>query len=576
MGGVAGALACLFFAIPFLASTQIVSARITGELAALSGMRVTMAGVPVIRVWPSFAAVLTKPSMHARTDPGAAPVMEMRSATLAIDPFAALSGKVRITGLTLEEPILHLDRLAPGDINLGGIGNMILASQARLAGQAGGGRGKDPKPAAWTARMPQVITFANGRIEPGGNLASADSVTGKITIQPSSGRTKMQASMVWNGLAADISLKIADYLALLAGSETELEFDGKSQAGEISFDGKAAFGGDGLIDGVLDADMESLQAGMDWLAIQGTGAADRFHLSASVSGNQTKAVFGNLVLGLGQGRARGALEYGGAGGARSLSGTLAFDTLDLGIFLPFAEESLKNAPPAGGNLFNKLDLRISAATASLFGLEMTGLASSATLADGRASFLISEAAAFGGTLMAGLRRESENCTAFLTASGMDAGAAESALIGRNSLTSASLDASLSLAGPFEGWKSYLAGAEGEFSATLGEGMLAAPDIKAFKALVQESGFFGMSGIGHTAQPTRGGVMSATIKDGIAQIGTAEIVLDKERIVLRGVTHLGDRSLALTGAIDPGDGEPALPFFAGGSWRSPFISPQSKP
>ena len=569
-------LACLFFAMPFLASTQIVSARITNELAAISGLQVKMAGVPVIRIWPSFAAVLTEPSLHARTDPEEAPILAMRSATLALDPFAALSGKIRITGLMLDEPVLHLDRLAPGDIILGGIGNMISANQARLAGQLDSGQGDDATRVAWAARMPQIISFANGRLEPEGGLASAESVTGRIAVQPSSGRTKMQASLVWNGLAADISVKIADYLTFLAGSETELEFDGKSPAGEIAFEGKAALGGDGQINGALTADMASLQAGMDWLAIPGTGAAEPFHLSASVSGSRKKAVLGNLVLGLGQGQARGVLDYGEADDVRSLSGTLAFDTLDLGIFLPFAEESLKDTPPAGGSFFNKLDLRISAATASLFGIEMTGLASSAALADGRASFLISEAAAFGGTLMAGLRRESANCTAFLTASGMDAGAAESALIGRKSLTRASLDASFSLAGPFHGWKGYLAGAEGEFSAALGEGVLAAPDITAFKSLVRESGFFGMSGISHTAQPTRGGVLKATIKDGIAQIGTAEITLEKERIVLRGVTHIGDRSLALTGAIDPGDGEPALPFFAGGSWRTPFISPQARP
>ena len=92
-----------------------------------------------------------------------------------------------------------------------------------------------------------------------------------------------------------------------------------------------------------------------------------------------------------------------------VAGTLAFDTLDLRAFLS-AFTPLEPSVGSGPGIIDadfasrlNLDLRLSAAQATVGAIALADVAATARVDEGMAAFDISDAAAFGGNIQAGLR-----------------------------------------------------------------------------------------------------------------------------------------------------------------------------
>ena len=103
------------------------------------------------------------------------------------------------------------------------------------------------------------------------------------------------------------------------------------------------------------------------------------------------------------------------------------------------------------------------------------------------------------------------------------------------------------------------------------------NISAFRALASKKAFFRMSDIADTAFDFDSLERRRKLRQGIGEVHSAKIVGRNETVTLNGVVPFRSNGLALSGAIKASDPTnapelPMLPFFIGGTWPDPVISP----
>jgi AsmA protein len=380
-------------------------------------------------------------------------------------------------------------------------------------------------------------------------------------------------------------------LLLLAGGTTPLTIAFRSAPANFLFDGTASLADNAYFDGRASFSTPSMRRMLEW------SRADVLHGSAigaigiesRVMGTTERVRFEDAEITLDGNPGSGALDLLLTGKSPAVSGTLAFDNIDLGAFL----SAFTPLEPSGGtglgvidanfaNLIN-LDLRLSAARATAGSIALADVAATARVNDGLAAFDISDAKAFGGAIQTGLRfdrkAQGTHVEMRLLASEIDGGAFGSAAGMTRFVPSGRGTASIILNGQGTSWDALLEHASGSISASFGSGALSGIDMEGFLTRAREGGFFALEEVSDGAFPIDALDFKASVSDGVATIERAEARSSLHRVVLSGKVPYTGRGLALSGKIEPGQqaareaGEATGPsFFVGGSWNAPFISP----
>ena len=578
----------LLAALPLLASTQIVRDRIALELGELTGYRVTLGAAPRIDVWPVFKARLDDVLLHEWEQGTSVPVLDADRMELTLSPLAALRGNVVISSVSLHRPILRLPARFGDD---GSVGSGRVAHALALARAVVADNPSSPDASAFPDAALGNVEFADGRIVVGGedddSLATA--VSGKIAWPAFNRGGSVVASGIWHGENVSVDLSSSQPLLLLGGASAPLKGTVKSKLLDLSFDGTASLSGDGFVDGEAMLTTPSLRRMLDWVKtpVTMTAALGESAISGRVQGNFQRLRLDEATVTLGGNSARGVVDVAITDGTPAISGTLAFETLDLGNLVSIF------APPAGGdgNIYDSiglsladqiaLDLRLSARTAEFRGIAMSDVASSAQIKGTLAAFDISDATVFGGEFQAGLRIDSDGQLRTVEmramANEIDALAAARALGVERVVPQGKANFSAILKGTGRDWNTAMGNAEGSVTASLGAGALAGFDLARFRERSMSGGFFALSEVNGGSLPLRGLDLKAKVTGGVARIEKAEALLEGQLISLTGIVPYFSRALALSGyfatlGADGERGEPHDPFFIGGAWDAPFVSP----
>ena len=255
-------------------------------------------------------------------------------------------------------------------------------------------------------------------------------------------------------------------------------------------------------------------------------------LKSRIMGDAERVRFEDAEVTLEGKPARGGLDLLLTGRLPTVAGTLAFDTLDLRAFLS-AFTPLDPSSGAGPGIIDadfagrlNLDLRLSAAKATIGAIALADVAATARVSDGMAAFDISDASAFGGNIQAGLRfdRKADGMQVEmrLLASDIDGGAFGAAAgmtrlapIGRGTV-------SVILKGDGSSWNSLiLATPTDRFSASFGQGALSGIDLEGLLARSGEGASFALDEVSKDASPIDALELKANIADGVATIEKAE-------------------------------------------------------
>lgn len=594
--GIAVPIVAVVAAIPFIASTQIVKSRIADEMSAWSGFRVSIDGTPDIQIWPVFRATLSEVSMTEWDAAGDPPVLEADRVEIELSALAALAGNIDFSDARFVRPTIRLVRRADGSLELPHSSGGRLARSIESVRAAVTAHPTRFNPEALPSDEFGAVEFVDGRVlaisGKEEELLLGD-LTGKASLPALNKAGTLTASGVWRGEQVAVELSSPRPLTLLVGGSAPITAALKSAPVEASFDGVARLSGDVHVDGQAKISTPSLRRVAEWSrpGVLPSSPVGAISIASKVTGDLARLKLENAKVTLEGNPGIGLLDLSLIGPVPSVSGTLAFETLNLMTFASAFAPLVPSNPGAAeidtgfADRIN-LDLRVSTTKATIGSIALDEVAATAQVKGGLAAFDISDAEAFGGSIQAGIRFDRKpsgtHAEIRLLASDIDGGAFGTALglsrivpIGRGTV-------SVILAGPGLSWNALLQNANGSISATFGPGAIVGLDLDAFLKRSAERGFFSLDEVSGNTLPIDGVELKATISNGVAKIDKAEARTPTGRIWLTGIVPYVGRGLALSGAIEPKDatvaGDPAQhsAFFVGGTWGAPFISPLVQP
>lgn len=585
-------LALLFFAaLPTIASTQIVRDRIAYELSVWSGYRVSLGEAPILDVWPMFRATLNDVAFHEWSRGDNPPVLEADRLEVSLSALSALRGNVVMSGVSMYRPLLRLTT-AGSVIDLPaspGGGRMVRAVEA--ARKVLETNPDNPDRSALPSDGFGTVEFFDGRIATvnGDEGDIVTSLSGKLTWPSLDRSASLTANGIWRGENISVEATSAQPLMFLAGGNAPVTAALKSPLLNAGFQGTANLSGEAYFEGNGNLSSPSLRRMLEWSKtdIAPGAAIGSVSITSKIQGTSERLRLDTAELNLGGNAGRGVLDISFAEALPSISGTLAFDTLDLRFFL----SAFTRLATDQGNIYDQidtafadqlsLDLRLSANNATLGGLTLTSLAASTQVKGTLAVFDISDATVFDGSLQAGVRIDTTEETKVVEmralATDIDAFALAKTLGGERLLPQGRATLSATLKGIGRDWNTVMGNAEGSVSATLGQGVLAGLNLAKFKEKWATGGFFPLSDVSDGELPLRGVDFKATVLGGIARIDKGDLLLDGQVASISGFIPYFGRALALSGSLAPMDadgerGDPDTRFFIGGGWDRPFISP----
>ena len=585
-------VALLFVAaVPWVASTQIVRDRIALELSLWSGYRVSLGEAPVIEVWPTFKARLHNVSFHEWVERGNPPVLEADRLEASLSALAALRGEVVMSAISLHRPQLRLAR-TEGFVDLPsspGGGRMMRAVTAARDIVA-----NNPTNADRGALPPDTfgtVEFIDGRITILGENEddAVTSLNGRLGWPALNRGARFNATGIWRGENVTVEMTSPSPLLLTAGANTQLKATVKSALLEASFDGTVSVLSGFYLDGQASVSSPSFRRTLEWsrTSIAPGAAVGALSIAGRVQGDASRLRLDSVALTLGGNTGRGVLDLSLTDLKPAISGTLAFDKLDLrsflSAFMPIAagHGNIYDAIDTGFTEQLALDLRLSATSATLGQLTLTDVAASTQVKGGLAAFDISDATAFDGTIQAGVRidagEETKTVEMRAMAGEVDAFALAKAAGAERLLPQGRATISATLKGTGRDWNTAMGNAEGSVTASLGAGALVGMDMAKFRERWASGGFFALSDVLGGSLPLRGIDFSAKVNGGVARIEKADLMLENQVLSISGIIPYFGRALALSGHVAPvsanGErGEADLPFFIGGAWDTPFVSP----
>ena len=599
-------------ALPLIASTQIVRNRITQEMGAWSGYRVILGQAPEIRVWPNFHATLNDVTLAEWGTDGRSPVVRAERVEIDLSAIEALRGEVAFSRVRLFRPTLYVQRRT-ADLYLppapsGG----RIARSVQLARAAVKKNPASPDPAAIASDPFGTIEFSDGRIVTsvdGKELELITGIAGSVSWPALNRAASLSATGIWRGENVALNLASDQPLVLFAGGNVPVSLGMKSAPLTISFTGTANVSEGAFVDGNVKFSSPSLRRMLEWSQadVAAKASIGSIAVSSKVSGNARRLKFDHAEITLDGNPGIGALDVSIDDGIPGISGTLAFDSIDLRSFLaaftPFA--SLENvgakaASQSGFIRHTNVDLRLSAVKATAGSVALANVAATAQVKPGLAVFDVSDASAFGGGLQAGVRidhkPEGNHVELRFHATDVD-GAQIAKAFGLTALfPQATGSASLMLKGIGRDWETVMDTGEGQISATFGAGKVPGIDFAGFLKRAKGAGFFPLSAVSKGALAIDSLDLKATMSDGVAALDKAEVKSSGQIITFTGLVPFVDRGLALSGTIYPApkpasaskdapkaagdttqpapatDTHPTAAFFVGGSWSAPYISP----
>lgn len=597
-------------ALPTLVSTELIRARLVQEISNWTGYSVEAHQAPHISFFPVFNASLNDVTIRNPWQRDGAPFMQAERIEVDLSLLSALTGNVAFTEtkivrprFVLDEPIKSLSEIGEAlEKSDGRIGDVMREAKAALVAN----------PAKPDMSTVSSQPFGRVRLEDAmvtfkrpinGAEEQISSISGVFDWPQTSGVASFQGKAIWHGEETEIDSSATRALLLLAGGTSPLQVNLSSTPLTLSFNGSANLAKDQFVEGTLSLTSPSLRRTLEWSRMVTIPSAPigSFTLDASVSGSATRMKLDGLTATLNDNPAKGVIEVVLNKGTPSITGTLAFETLDLhSVFsgiMPLPDGSSDSNAVIDTAFLRQLnlDLRVSTQKATAGSANLSNVAATAQIRNGRAIFDIGDAAAFDGAVAASFQLVAEGdgaATGELRLNGTDVNStAIASLLGLgNRFELGKGTVSLVLKGPISRWSSALSSAKGTLSMRFGSGQIRSLDFNQLLSKAKTDRFYSLNEKTDAWLAFDKLEIKANIMDGVAALDTALIQNKLGTLTFAGIVTLMSKSLALTGdfavpvtapavaegaAADAPKPEPTFNhtrFFIGGSLDNPFISP----
>jgi AsmA protein len=573
---------------PFLISSGLVRSGIEDALSKWTGYRADIEGTPTLDFWPTPRVTLNEVTIR-QPAAGGKILGHIDSLSADFSLLAALRGRADFHEFHFLRPVLYLRRDEAGLIDWTNEGLLADAiSGVQRSSGSGGAINPDRD-----ARI-GGITVEDGTLVVSDDRSGAqyrfDGINADVTWPRLS--APMGAVLIGRVNGQDVKLDFfsPQPLLLFAGKNVEATTSFTSMLITGSFQGATSISDWSALSGNLKLAVPDVPAFLLWSGerLPSAAALQSISLDGKVSTGARGLRFNGLSFKINDAAGAGIMDVGYSdAGKPKISGTLAFDQMNLTPFL--AAFSLRLAADTAmntllyGNPLQRLDVdvRLSAKKAALGPFQFDDIGASLLVAGDKAKFDIGDSSFEGGALTAHLEVTERDFDAGgkLQISIHDADFAglinRLNVLGPLPLATGSLDVAVGTTKPI--WAASLNDLSGKLHFTAGPGSFRQLNISTFRELAKEKPFFRLSDVSDTAFDFEKLDLDMTFAKGSADVNGAAITGRNETVKLTGVVPFRSNGLALSGTLEATDPTnaaelPQVPFFIGGPWPDPVISP----
>jgi AsmA protein len=572
--------AALMAAIPYILANDRIKDGIRAELSRMTGLPVAVTGDISVSVFPVFVARLGNIEFGSGA---AGPSFSMTAASLSAELswLAALGQRVQMRSISVDGADIKLNGAARGEWLPSAMASpfaplILQARQAMAANPANPDFSFLPE---WRIGS---VTFTNAKLrvtEPGGDQNLISALDLRATWPSVADPLQITSAGVWRGGEFRSSATIGNPVQMAAGGSGGLSAGFTADAASFNFDGVANLNRVFFANGDVKFETRSIGELLNWIGAEMDAGATigQMALEAALVTKDDKMNFDNAVINFNGNPAKGVFELSRTEDMPALSGTIAFEQLDLASFLSaFSIGTNPATTQSGVRFFDQLDLdlRLSASSANAGPLPLTEVGAAVRIKNGKADFDLGDAALYGGRAQANLTLSE--------AAGLPDGNLSIKLTGINLSqipgtgdlpnTSAPADGSLELQGKYSGLLPFLKEADGAASVQLASGEIRNLDASAFAQRLDGGQIFNLPEVYEGLAGINGANAKAAIKDGVAILSGTTLDLNSAKLTLSGAVPFFSRGIALGGELT--DTATAIPrrFFVGGSWEQPFVTP----
>lgn len=424
------AMSLVAFAVLSGVTLQSGAARadIEQQLAELIGLPVSVAGSSSLSFLPETQIRLSRIRIGSEGD-DARPLMAVEAIVADLDLWNALLGRAKIEKLTVIRPeILAIAQLLAASTDEDRQTPEKNEAQGKTGrrGQASESPQQGPSPAIGLSGEPQYREASHyfaAFLARFGDLRSVDVRDGAFRMAPGASNrritdanltiawpspgsaARVSGSYVWNGEPTDVDLRLGQPLEFLRGGPSTINVTLNAPPLDIAFSGTGFTRGRSGFSGALKVSTPSLTRSVRWLGDPQATMPDlgAMAIEATLESTGQKLKLDDVTVTVVGYSGRGAMEMQMAPGTvPALSGTLAFDRLDLTAFAqalaPLPRNALDFQRHISTGFMGKLDLdlRISAGEGAIGTVPITDLAATVKFKDGVALFDVGDASMLGG------------------------------------------------------------------------------------------------------------------------------------------------------------------------------------
>ncbi|WP_169054265.1 AsmA-like C-terminal region-containing protein [Nitratireductor sp. XY-223] len=588
-------------ALPFAISTDLVRDRLERDISEWTGHEVELLDNPEIGFWPVPRIELNRISVSSRTNEEAQPIVFADELKADFSILSALRGKPSFSNFILVRPVFTVERFPEGITSWNSESGRIAEGMSISVTHADTNGDSEANLQPIPAYRLGEVTVENGTFtwidHDTGDTEKVTAINGAISWPRLNGGIRADISGIYRGEAASLGLTSSQPLLLLSQRTAQVSVNLQSTPMSASFEGTASLSDPPFANGTVTMQSPSMRQALEWVGtqIKPGEAIGALSLDAELQWQNGRAMFDKLIVELEGNRGIGVLDFKQYDDKPGISGTLAFNSLDIASFLraftplPRTGEDIAQTIDTSFLSQLMLDMRLSSQSASFGPISMTNVAATAKIDEGRATFDIGDATAYNGSVLGRIT---------LAESGIEGGG-EIRFSARNiNLEQALNDLGISgpfpqgtatinvaLSTPFPTWATGLSDLAGKFDLSIVNGFVPSFDAARFRELAATERFFGLGGISSGSFPFTSAEFEARFANGIAEIVKGEIDAENAHLSLTGIIPYQRGGLALIGVLnevaepaeDAGTEQAAVTdesvqFFVGGSWPTPVISP----
>jgi AsmA protein len=571
-------LAGVAVALPYFLARQGIEERIRSELSALSGMPVVLKGDVSVTLFPRFAAIahdVEIGSFEALT----APAMQAKTLQVDLSRMAALGNELKINALRFDEANVRLVRDNAGNWLPAGMASVLapaILAEQRTADD--GATASGPK-ANWYVGSVRVTHARLRLLGPGGTAEDISDADLAVAWPSVTAPMSAAGGGTWRGKPVRFSARLKNPIPMAAGNNSAVMLQAQSGPAKMSFDGFANLRNFFFTNGDLKFETPSMGGLLGWIGAKVDPGASMgsMSLSAKLTAKDDHLNFNEAVINFNGNTASGVFELKPDGEIPALSGTLAFEKLDLASFLAaFSVGIAPGSTKPGVNFLQQinLDLRLSAKAANAGPLPLTEIAAAIRIKDGFAEFDLGDAAVAGGRLQGGLKVKE--------AIGLPDGSIRlrftdldpAQLVGNSGTPTvgAPLNGTLTAEGKYPAFLPFILAARGELELRLSKGSVRNFALADFRERLDTGALFNLPLSYSGAETMNAASLKARIENGVAIVSEGRLSLGGGDLAFTGALPFLSDGIAVSGQLTDADSGAVRRFFIGGAASLPFVTP----